>query len=82
MSGVPERRAFVLVIDACGVGALPDAASYGDEGTNTLAHVAEAAGGLELPILGALGGFQLALNARSPTWKREAALALIAQPRG
>jgi len=55
MSGVPERRAFVLVIDACGVGALPDAASYGDEGTNTLAHVAEAAGGLELPILGALG---------------------------
>ena len=40
------RRAFVLVIDACGVGALPDAADYGDEGTNTLAHVAEAVGGL------------------------------------
>ncbi len=34
------RRAFVLVIDACGVGALPDAGEYGDEGTNTLAHVA------------------------------------------
>jgi phosphopentomutase len=45
----------VLVIDACGVGALPDAARYGDAGTNTLAHVAEAVGGLELPALGALG---------------------------
>ncbi len=30
------------------------------------------------PGHGALGGFQLALNARSPEWKREAALALIA----
>jgi phosphopentomutase len=43
------------VIDACGVGALPDAADYGDEGTNTLAHLAEAAGGLQLPALGSLG---------------------------
>ncbi len=49
------RRAVVLVIDACGVGALPDAACYGDEGANTLAHVAEAVGGLELPTLEALG---------------------------
>ena len=49
------RRAFVLVIDACGVGELPDAAAYGDAGTNTLAHLAEELGGLELPILGSLG---------------------------
>jgi len=42
-------------MDACGVGALPDAASYGDEGTNTLAHVAEAIGGLALPALAQLG---------------------------
>jgi phosphopentomutase len=51
----PARRAIVLVIDACGVGELPDAASYGDQGTNTLLHVAEATGGLELPTLGSLG---------------------------
>lgn len=51
----PERRAFVLVIDACGVGALPDADAYGDGGTNTLAHLADAIGGLELPTLQALG---------------------------
>lgn len=50
-----HRRAFVLVIDACGVGALPDAADYGDEGANTLGHVAEAVGGLELPTLASLG---------------------------
>src|SRR5919206_3163075 len=50
-----DRRAIVVVLDACGVGALPDAADYGDEGTNTLAHVAEAAGGLDLPVLQRLG---------------------------
>jgi phosphopentomutase len=49
------RRAFVVVLDACGVGALPDAADYGDAGANTLAHLAQAAGGLELPVLQALG---------------------------
>jgi phosphopentomutase len=49
------RRAAVIVLDACGVGALPDAADYGDAGTNTLGHLAELAGGLELPTLGALG---------------------------
>ncbi len=42
-------------MDACGVGALPDAAAYGDEGTNTLGHLAQAAGGLDLPVLGSLG---------------------------
>jgi phosphopentomutase len=51
----PARRALVLVIDACGVGALPDAAAYGDEGANTLAHLARELGGLELPALQALG---------------------------
>lgn len=49
------RRAFVVVLDACGAGALPDAADYGDAGTNTLGHLAAAAGGLDLPTLQALG---------------------------
>lgn len=49
------RRAFVVVLDACGVGALPDAAAYGDAGTNTLGHLASAAGGLRLPALSRLG---------------------------
>ena len=50
-----NRRAFVVVLDACGAGELPDAADYGDAGTNTLGHLSEAAGGLDLPVLGRLG---------------------------
>ena len=50
-----DRRATVLVLDACGVGALPGAADDGYEGTNTLAHIAEALGGLHLPTPGARG---------------------------
>ena len=49
------RRAFVVVLDACGVGALPDAERYGDARTNTLGHLAEVCGGLRLPVLGGLG---------------------------
>jgi phosphopentomutase len=48
-------RAFVVVLDACGVGALPDAADYGDAGVHTLRHVAEGAGGLRVPALERLG---------------------------
>ncbi|HVD56503.1 MAG TPA: phosphopentomutase [Thermoleophilaceae bacterium] len=49
-------RASVIVMDACGVGALPDAGSYeGDEGSNTLGHLAERVGGLDLPNLERLG---------------------------
>jgi phosphopentomutase len=50
-----EPRAIVLVLDSVGVGALPDAASYGDEGSNTLGNTASAAAGLEMPNLGRMG---------------------------
>lgn len=49
------NRVIVLVIDGLGVGALPDAAEYGDAGTHTLSHLADAVGGLHLPTLEALG---------------------------
>jgi phosphopentomutase len=48
-------RACVIVLDAVGAGALPDAAEYGDEDSNTLGNVAHAVGGLDLPNLEALG---------------------------
>jgi phosphopentomutase len=51
----PSRRVFLLVLDSVGCGALPDAAEYGDEGADTLGHVAAAAGGLALPALERLG---------------------------
>jgi phosphopentomutase len=62
-----KRRAFVIVLDACGAGELPDSADYGDAGANTLGHVAEAAGGLDLPNLQRLGlGNALALKGCPP----------------
>jgi phosphopentomutase len=48
-------RACVIVLDAVGAGELPDADQYGDEGSNTLANVAKAVGGLDLPNMEALG---------------------------
>jgi phosphopentomutase len=50
-----QPRAIVLVLDSVGCGALPDAAEYGDEGSNTLGNTARAAGGLSMPNLGAMG---------------------------
>src|SRR5881409_1017809 len=48
-------RACVIVLDAVGAGELPDAAEYGDEGSDTLGNVARAVGGLDLPTLEAFG---------------------------
>jgi len=48
-------KAFLIVLDSVGIGAAPDAAAYGDTGSNTLAHIGQAAGGLHLPTLQALG---------------------------
>ena len=50
-----DLRALLLVCDSFGVGEAPDSAAYGDAGSNTLGHVAEAAGGLAAPHLGRLG---------------------------
>ena len=54
MSTSPFRRVIVIVIDSLGVGALPDAALYGDEGSNTLGNIA-AERPLRVPNLQALG---------------------------
>ncbi len=48
-------RACVIVLDAVGVGDLPDAADFGTAGSSTLAHVADAVGGLQVPAMQALG---------------------------
>jgi phosphopentomutase len=53
--GLERGRVVLMVLDGVGVGALPDAADYGDAGANTLLHVAERCGGLHLPVLGSLG---------------------------
>jgi phosphopentomutase len=48
-------RVFFIVLDACGVGELPDADDYGDRGSATLPNTARAVGGLRLPNLEKLG---------------------------
>jgi phosphopentomutase len=48
-------KAAIVVLDGVGAGAAPDAAKFGDEGSNTLAHTASAVGGLRLPELERLG---------------------------
>ncbi|HTW92708.1 MAG TPA: phosphopentomutase [bacterium] len=48
-------RVIILLLDGVGCGELPDAADYGDQGSNTLANLAKAVGGLSLPNLARLG---------------------------
>src|SRR2546423_3329635 len=60
-------RAFLLVLDSVGIGSAPDASTYGDDGSHTVGHIAEACasgdadkngihtGRLKLPNLGRLG---------------------------
>jgi phosphopentomutase len=49
------RRVFLLILDSLGVGSLPDAEAFGDAGSHTLDHIVDAAGGLDIPRLAALG---------------------------
>ena len=49
------RRAAIIVLDGVGIGPAPDAAEYGDAGSDTLGNVARRVGALHLPELAALG---------------------------
>ncbi|BCR04393.1 phosphopentomutase [Desulfuromonas versatilis] len=55
MTASQINRVVLITLDGVGVGALPDAAAYGDGEANTLLHVARACGGLKLPNLQRLG---------------------------
>ncbi|WP_353894566.1 phosphopentomutase [Proteinivorax hydrogeniformans] len=49
------NRTILIVLDSVGIGALPDANQYNDEGSNTLANIAKEVGGLKLDTLESLG---------------------------
>jgi phosphopentomutase len=49
------KRAVILILDGVGIGEAPDAADYGDAGSDTLGNVARACGGLKLPRLERFG---------------------------
>ena len=72
-------RAFLIVLDSVGCGGAPDAAAFGDEGANTLGHIAQAcaegraeegrSGPLRLPVLDGLGlgrAIKMASGLRAP----------------
>lgn len=66
------ERAIIIVLDSVGIGELPDADKYGDEGSNTLGNCARAVGGLNMPHLavmglGRLGDFQGISAAANPS---------------
>src|SRR5215510_12778249 len=50
----PFTRVILIVLDSVGIGELPDAAAYGDEGSNTLGNIA-AQVDLRVPALRSLG---------------------------
>ena len=49
------KRIFTIVIDSLGVGAMDDAASYGDAGTDTLGHISSKMNTFQIPNLQKLG---------------------------
>jgi phosphopentomutase len=57
VGGKNGRRFFLIVLDGCGAGEMPDAIAYGagDLGSNTLGNTSRAVGGLTMPSLQRLG---------------------------
>ena len=66
-SAPPYSRVIVIVMDSAGIGELPDAARYGDEGSNTIGNIARAVP-LKVPTLRAFGLSKLVVlrNTRRP----------------
>ena len=50
-----DKRAIVIVLDSAGIGALPDAAEFGDVGAHTFGNIYKERGKLNIPNMRALG---------------------------
>ena len=66
-----EKRVFLIVLDSFGIGAEPDAAAFGDEGTNTLGAIAKHPN-FNCPNLQKMGMFNIdgLFACRSRAWAR------------
>lgn len=74
------ERTIIVIFDSVGAGELPDAADFGDTGSNTLAHTAEAVGGLNTPTLERLGlGNILDIRGVPPVAAPDAAFGKLAE---
>lgn len=49
------RRIFTIVLDSLGIGAMDNAAEYGDEGADTLGHIDEKMESFHIPNLAKMG---------------------------
>ena len=73
-----SRRAGIVILDGVGIGEAPDAAAYGDAGSNTLGNLARAVGGFALPNLEKAGLGRLApLLGMRPTDSPNAAQGIL-----
>ena len=74
------RRVILVILDGLGAGDAPDAADFGDEGANTLAHTAERVDGLNMPNLRSLGlGNVLQLEGVSPVERPNASWGMMVE---
>lgn len=79
MASIPFHRVIVIVLDSVGIGALDDAAAYGDQGSNTLGNVGRRVR-LLVPALRAMGLDRLvSLSGPEPTGEPQAALGRMAE---
>jgi phosphopentomutase len=72
-------RVIIIVLDGFGVGALPDAKDYNDEGVNTLTHVYQSIPDFDLPNLAKLGLYNLIENYKSEKCKVEGCYGKMAE---
>ncbi len=74
------ERATIVVLDSAGVGALPDAADFGDVGSNTFGNIASHCGGMNLPNMQKLGlGNLTDIKGVEPTQKANGAYGKAAE---
>ena len=73
------KRVCILVLDSAGIGAMPDAADFGDIGANTLGNIFKVRGHLHLPNLYAMGLGNIAESGLPPVERPIAAYGRMAQ---
>jgi len=77
------NRVIVIVIDSVGIGEAPDAADFGDTGSNTLGNIARVMGGLNLPNLEAMGLANIAIiQGLMPQYEPKAAYGMMMEISG
>ena len=74
----PFTRAIVIVMDSVGIGELPDASTYGDQGSNTVGNIARAVP-LRVPTLRSLGLDRLVALGGAPPSPARAAIGRMAE---